>query len=40
MRYPYVEIESTPDGDTVWIIDARYERLDRGGFGSAVVHLD
>jgi inner membrane protein len=40
MRYPYVEIEPTPHGSTVWIIDARYQRLDRGGFGSAVVRLD
>ena len=40
MRYPYAEIEPAPAGSTVWLLDARYNRLGRGGFGSATVYLD
>lgn len=40
MRYPYVELEPTPQGTRVWLIDARYNRLGRGGFGSTVIDVD
>jgi len=40
MRFPFVEIESTDRGHTVYVIDARYVRRRGSGFGTAVVELD
>ena len=38
-RFPYYEVDRTPDGSTVWMIDARYARGRTEGFGGAVVEL-
>jgi inner membrane protein len=40
MRFPFVEVERTGDGYTVYILDARYVRARTRGFGAAVVELD
>lgn len=40
MRFPFVEIDETPDGYTVHVLDARYVRSRRTGFGTVRVRLD
>jgi inner membrane protein len=39
-RFPFVEIDTTLHGFTVYFLDARYTRTRTRGFGSAVVDLD
>jgi inner membrane protein len=39
-RFPYHEVVETTDGFVVYLLDARYARTRRGGFGAAVVRLD
>ena len=39
MRYPFFEVDQTPDGWELWILDARYTRERTTGFGGAVVRL-
>lgn len=40
MRFPFIEVDETPSGYTVHLLDARYARSRRRGFGTAVVYLD
>jgi inner membrane protein len=40
MRFPYIEVEATPTGYTVHLLDARYAHPRRRGFGTVAVHLD
>ena len=39
MRFPYAEVDSGANGHTVYLLDARYARSRRRGFGAAVVEL-
>jgi inner membrane protein len=39
MRFPFAEILETPDGYTIYLLDARYVRRRTDGFGSAVLHV-
>jgi len=39
-RYPWAEIDPTPDGYTVYLRDARYVSTKGRGFGTVVVELD
>jgi inner membrane protein len=39
-RFPYFEVIDTPEGFAVYLLDARYARTPRTGFGGAVVYLD
>jgi hypothetical protein len=40
MRFPFAEVEETPDGYTVRFLDARYARPGATGFGTVEVRLD
>jgi inner membrane protein len=40
MRFPFAAIDETPEGYTVYLLDARYVRARVRGFGGAVVRLD
>jgi len=39
VRYPWLEIESTPAGSRVYLMDARYTRGRTSGFGASVIEL-
>jgi inner membrane protein len=39
-RFPYHEVVATPEGFAVYLLDARYARVPRTGFGGAAVYLD
>ena len=38
-RFPFAEVEETSSGCTVFLLDARYTRRRRSGFGIARVHV-
>jgi inner membrane protein len=40
MRFPFWEVEETPEGYTVHLLDARYARPGDRGFGTARIRLD
>ena len=38
-RFPWLEVETTPTGRRVWVMDARYARARTDGFGGARIDL-
>jgi inner membrane protein len=40
MRFPFLEVERTPAGFRVWLLDARYARPGDRGFGTVSLELD